>query len=161
MRGKMSDLDWVKNFTEKEGERFIELSKEIWSYAELPFEEKKSAKKMIRLLKEEGFEVTENISNISTAFTGSFGKGRPRFGFLGEFDALDGLNQKGACAKKLSEKPGAPGHGCGHNLLGAGALGAAIGMKRYLEEKKIPGTLIFFGCPAEEGFGSKNFMARD
>ena len=157
----MSDLDWVKDFTEKEGERFIELSKEIWSYAELPFEEKKSAQKMIRLLKEEGFEVTENISNISTAFTASFGKGRPRFGFLGEFDALDGLNQKGACAKKLSDKPGAPGHGCGHNLLGAGALGAAIGMKRYLEEKKIPGTLIFFGCPAEEGFGSKNFMARD
>lgn len=53
-----------------------------------------------------------------------------------------------------------PGHGCGHNLLGAGCYAAAVALKDYLIKEKKDGTVIFFGCPAEEGAGSKQFIAR-
>ncbi len=57
--------------------------------------------------------------------------------------------------------PGGCGHGCGHNLLGAGALAAALGVKAYLESTKTPGTVVLYGCPGEEGGAAKAFMARD
>ena len=53
------------------------------------------------------------------------------------------------------------GHGCGHNLIGGGSMGAALAMKNLLAEKKIPGTLRVFGTAAEESEGAKVFMARD
>ncbi|MPN62366.1 p-aminobenzoyl-glutamate hydrolase subunit B [bioreactor metagenome] len=52
------------------------------------------------------------------------------------------------------------GHGCGHNLLGAGSFAAAVGLKAYLSEKRN-GTVILYGCPGEEGGAGKAFMARD
>ena len=55
---------------------------------------------------------------------------------------------------------GGAGHGCGHNLIGAGAFAAAVALKDYMAEHKVDGTVIFFGCPAEEGAGSKQFIAR-
>ena len=56
--------------------------------------------------------------------------------------------------------PGGPGQGCGHNLLNVACLAAAVGMKAEMEEKKLPGTVIFYGCPAEEVITGKVFMAR-
>lgn len=61
--------------------------------------------------------------------------------------------------KKPVVKGGA-GHGCGHNLLGVGTLGAAMAVRQYLLENQLPGTVIFFGCPGEEGGSGKTFMAR-
>jgi aminobenzoyl-glutamate utilization protein B len=55
---------------------------------------------------------------------------------------------------------GAPGHGCGHNLLGAASLFAAVIIKEWLAEKKLPGTIRFYGTPAEEGGGGKLYMIR-
>lgn len=97
---------------------------------------------------------------MPTAFTAAFGSGRPIFGFLGEYDALDGLSQAAASPKKMPMVPGGPGHGCGHNALGAGALGAALAVKDYLLSSRRGGTVIYYGCPAEEGAGAKQFMAR-
>lgn len=85
---------------------------------------------------------------------------RPVIGFLGEFDALSGLSQQSGVTHRASAG-GICGHGCGHNLLGVGALGAAFAVKRYLEESGAPGTVIYFGCPGEEGGSGKGFMARD
>ena len=56
---------------------------------------------------------------------------------------------------------GGSGHGCGHNLLGAGAMAAAIGLKHYLAGTGKSGTVILYGCPGEEGVASKAYMARD
>ena len=81
-------------------------------------------------------------------------------GILGEYDALSGLSQEAAVPVKKELMEGAPGHGCGHCALGTGALAAAIAVKKYLEEFRKDGTIIYFGCPAEEGAGSKQFMAR-
>ena len=81
-------------------------------------------------------------------------------GILGEYDALSSLSQKAAATTKEPLIEGAPGHGCGHCALGTGSLAAALAVKEYLAANKKDGTIIYFGCPAEEGAGSKQFMAR-
>ena len=80
---------------------------------------------------------------------------------MGEFDALPGLSQQENALTKCPIQEGAPGHGCGHNLLGVGSLAAAIAVKQYLQDNHLPGTVVFFGCPAEEGGSGKGFMARE
>ena len=105
--------------------------------------------------------MTRPAFGIDTAFTASFGSGRPVIGFLGEFDALAGLSQEAGRVEKAALQPGGNGHGCGHNLLGVAAAAAAAAVKEYLEKTGQPGTVIFFGCPGEEGGSGKAFMARE
>ena len=138
-----------------------EVADRIWDYAELSLQEEKSAALYCKVLREEGFAVEEGIYNIPTAFSASYGSGRPVIGILAEYDALSGLSQKGGSLVREELTPGGTGHGCGHNLLGAGAFAAALGVKAYLEQTKQPGTVILYGCPGEEGGASKSFMARD
>lgn len=132
----------------------------IWENPETAFTEYKSAAYLCDVLRKEGFTVEENLGGIKTAFSGRFGSGKPVIGILGEFDALSGLNQVAGATEQISAG-GEAGHGCGHNLLGAGALGAAIGVKAWLQKTGKPGTVIYFGCPGEEGGSGKAFMARD
>ena len=138
-----------------------ELSDEIWGYAELSMEEFQSAAAYIRILQAEGFEVEENLCGIPTAFLGRYGSGKPVIGILGEYDALSGLSQEAACTERKALIPGASGHGCGHNLLGAASLGAAIAIKEQIQAGILSGTVVFYGCPGEEGCAGKTFMARD
>ena len=133
----------------------------IWEYAELSLQESKSAECYCEVLEKEGFQVERGICNIETAFSASFGSGRPVIGILAEYDALSGLSQKAGSLVREEIVPGGSGHGCGHNLLGAGAFAAALGVKAYLEENDCPGTVILYGFPGEEGGASKAFMARD
>ena len=144
-------------------DEIIEVSHKIWEYAELSLKETKSAALYIEKLKEHGFEVETGLSGIDTAFSGKYvsGNGKPVIGILGEFDALSGLSQKAGCTHREALVPGGSGHGCGHNMLGAGSFGAAVAVKKYLEETGTDGTVIFYGCPGEEGGASKAFMARD
>ena len=138
-----------------------ELSDKIWEYAELSMLEYKSTAAYVQVLNEEGFEVTENLCNIPTAFSGSFGSGRPVIGILGEYDALSGLSQVAGATEKTPLEENGCGQGCGHNLLGAGALGAAIAIKEAIKAGELTGTVIFYGCPGEEGCAGKTFMARE
>ncbi len=156
----MTDLEFLSNVIEEKENLFIDLSSKIWSFAELPYEEYKSSELLWNALEVEGFTINKSVAGMPTAFTASFGSGSPVFGFLGEYDALDILSQEAGNPVKIPIKEGAPGHGCGHNLLGVGSLAAAIAVKEYLVENKREGTVIYFGCPAEEGAGSKQFMAR-
>ena len=140
---------------------FRAMADEIWENPELSLKEFRAAELYCGKLRELGFTVTENLCNIPTAFCGSFGSGRPVIGILGEFDALSGLSQKAGAAEPVPVTPGGNGHGCGHNLLGVGSLAAACAVKAWLEKSGGPGTVIFFGCPGEEGGAGKAFMARD
>ncbi|MDL2288993.1 amidohydrolase [Oscillospiraceae bacterium OttesenSCG-928-F05] len=137
------------------------VSDKIWEFAELSLLEYKSTELYVETLKKLGFTVQENLAGIETAFSGTFGSGGPVIGILAEYDALSGLSQKGGVAERDPLVPGGNGHGCGHHLLGAGALGAAVAVKAYLEASGKPGTVIFYGCPGEEGGAGKAFMARD
>lgn len=141
--------------------QFAALSDEIWDHPELNFREFKSAKALCDALTENGFTVEKGLAGIPTAFSGRFGNGHPVIGILGEFDALPGLSQKAGVTVKEPLPGDGCGHGCGHNLLGVGSLAAATAIKAYLEETGKPGTVIYFGCPAEEGGSGKAFMARD
>lgn len=140
---------------------FTELSDKIWEYAELSLKEYRSAEEYVRVLGELGFSVETNVCDIPTAFLGKCGEGRPVIGILGEFDALSGLSQVGGSLERKELQKGGSGHGCGHNLLGAGALAAAYGVKEYLKSTGRSGTVIFYGTPGEEGGAGKAFMAKE
>lgn len=158
----MSQLEEIRRLVAAKQEKTVQLAKEIWSYAELAYEETKSSQAFITALREEGFTIEENIADIPTAFTATFvsGTGRPVVGLLAEYDALAGLSQKADQPSQEPVTPGGAGHGCGHNLLGSGCYGAAVALKDYMQKNQVDGTVIFFGCPAEEGAGSKQFIAR-
>ena len=155
-------IQTVKDLVASKADAAVVLAKEIWNYAELSYEEVRSAAALINALRQEGFAIKEGIAGIPTAFTATFqsGSGKPVAGFLAEYDALAGLSQKAGCPVQEAAVPGGAGHGCGHNLLGAGCYAAAVALKDYLVKENKDGTVIFFGCPAEEGAGSKQFIAR-
>jgi len=138
---------------------FTDLSKQIWERPELGLEETFSAELLSKRLEEAGFSIEKSIGGMPTAFRATWGEGRPFIGILGEYDALPGLSQK-AVTEKDPVAEGAPGHGCGHNQLGVGAMAAAIAAKSAMEQKGIKGTIIYYGCPAEETLVGKVFMAR-
>lgn len=146
---------------EQKKEIITEIADKIWEYAELSLQEFQSCALYCNILEKEGFQVEKGICNIETAFKAGFGNGRPIIGILAEYDALSGLSQKSGFVTRQEVTAGGNGHGCGHNLLGAGAFAAALGIKAYLEETKTPGTVILYGCPGEEGGAAKAFMARD
>ena len=155
-------IQTVKDLVASQADAAVALAKEIWNYAELSYEEVRSAAALMEALKKEGFAIEEGIAGIPTAFTATFqsGSGKPVVGFLAEYDALAGLSQKAGCPVQEAIEPGGAGHGCGHNLLGAGCYAAAVALKDYLVKASKDGTVIFFGCPAEEGAGAKQFIAR-
>ena len=152
---------WALESIRQQAGTFGALSDTIWEYAELSLKEFRSAQEYARVLAELGFTVQTGLCGMPTAFSGSYGSGRPIIGILGEFDALSGLSQKAAVARKEELVHGGAGHGCGHNLLGAGALAAAYGIKCYLEKTGGSGTVIFYGTPGEEGGAGKAFMAKE
>lgn len=137
------------------------LSDRIWEYAELSMLEYRSTAAYLDILKSQGFTVQESLCGIPTAFSGSYGSGRPVIGILGEYDALSGLSQEPGALLRQPVSEGGNGQGCGHNLLGAGALGAAIAIKEAIASGQLSGTVVFYGCPGEEGCAGKTFMARD
>lgn len=145
---------------DRQADMFCRISDEIWEHPELRFEEYVSAQILKTALEELGFELSDHLAGLETAFCGRYGSGHPVIGILGEFDALSNLSQKADCAEPSPLVPSGNGHGCGHNNLGAGSLAAAAAIKKYLEESRNPGTVIYFGCPGEEGGGGKTIMAR-
>jgi aminobenzoyl-glutamate utilization protein B len=157
----MSYHQHLSRIIEEKRDIFIAASDKIWGYAETRFEEFQSAALLCQTLEQEGFTVERGIGGIQTAFVGSFGSGKPVVAFLGEFDALSGLSQQAGRAEKGPLVNGGNGHGCGHNLLGTGALAAAVALRYYMEEHNIPGTVRYYGCPGEEGGSGKAFMARE
>ncbi len=142
---------------EKHKNELIKISDEIWGLAETAFEETKSAEILASYAEKNGFNVERGVAGMPTAFVATYGSGSPVISVLGEFDALPGISQK-ATPTKSPLKEGAAGHGCGHNLFGAGSLGAAIAIKELIQAGKIKGTVKFLGTPSEERFFGKIWM---
>ena len=140
---------------------YTEASDAIWEHPEVNFHEDFSASVIRDYLRQHGFSITDNLGGLPNAFRAEYGSGRPVIAYLGEFDALSALSQKAGCAVKDPIVPGSPGHGCGHNLLGVGAMAAAIAVKELIECGELSGTVVYFGTPAEETGSAKTFLARD
>ena len=152
----------VVNAVEKVSPIIEEVGMKLWKLSELSLLEVESSKYLKDELKENGFKMTsEGTSGVPTAFVAEFGSGKPVLGIMLEYDALPGLGNE-AVPRKESRKDGVTaGHGCGHNLIGAGALGAALAIKDLMKDKNIAGTLRVYGGAAEETEGAKVYMARD
>ena len=156
----MDNAQIIRDAVREKAQIITGLNRAVWEYAELGYQETKSAAAIIKALEDDGFTVTKELAGIPTAFKAVWGSGSPVVGILGEYDALPGLSQKAGTAEPVPDEGHTTGHGCGHCALGAGAAGAAMAAKAYLEQSGKTGTLVFFGCPAEEqGFG-KGFMAK-
>ena len=137
---------------------------EVWDEAELSQVEHKSAQVHIRELEAEGFKVTSmGTCGYPAAFVAEWnqGQGGAKVGFLPEYDALPSLGNETVSEQKARNNGDTNGHGCGHNLLGAGCTGAAIALKQLMMKDSVPGTVRVYGCAAEEKEGVKPQMARD
>lgn len=152
--------DLVKYYIEKHRKDIEEMTMDIWAHPEGGFKEVRTSKIQAEYLKALGAKVTFPVRCAPTAFVAEYGSGYPVIGFLGELDALPGFSQK-VSSKKEPLEEGAYGHACGHNLLSCGALAGFAALMKVMEEEKIPGTIRYYGCPAEESFGGKTFMARE
>lgn len=159
----MNEKNFICTYIEENKDKFIDVSDKVWEFAEAGMKEYKSAKYIAEFCKKEGFSVDEGVAQIPTAFVAEYGNGHPIIGFLGEYDALPGLSQKGCCNEHIviNDADGSYGHGCGHNLLGAGALAAACALKEYIQTNNLSGTVRYYGCPGEEYGSGKTFMSRD
>ena len=135
------------------------LADALYDNPETAYKEFEASRMFCETLEKEGFAIKRGVAGIPTAFTATFGSGKPHFGILAEYDGLDSMSQEGGVAEKRSIPGKDTCHGCGHNLFGAGSLGAALAVKSYIEETG-KGCVTLFGCPAEEGGGGKVFMVR-
>lgn len=144
---------------DRHGAELARLSDQVWSFAEVGLLETKSAEALAGYAEAQGFKVRRGVAEMPTAFVAEYGQGSPVIAVLGEYDALPGISQKTE-PTKAPLVAGAPGHGCGHNLLGVGALGAALAIKEQIAAGKLAGTIRFYGTPAEETVGGKLYMLR-
>lgn len=136
-----------------------ELATQIWSLAEVGYQERESSLLLQRRLAGAGFEITTGVAGMPTAFVASWGSGAPVIGILAEFDALPGFSQD--AVPERSPIPGrSAGHACGHHLFAAGSTAAALAVKDWLRTSGRPGTIRLYGTPAEEGGGAKVYFSR-
>jgi aminobenzoyl-glutamate utilization protein B len=157
----MRNSDPVWTYVDERRERYNAMSDRIWDKPEIAYDEYAGVEEHAAMLQAEGFRVTREIVGIPTAITGEAGEGGPVIAILGEYDALPGLSQEAGIAEAKPLPGDGMGHGCGHNLLGTGALMAAAAVKDWLAANGIKGRVRYYGCPAEEGGAAKAFMARD
>lgn len=155
MLNKTELIQWI----EEHAEPYNVLAQRIWENPEIAYREFQASQWQAELLAREGFKITWDLAGMNTAFMAEWGEDGLLLGFAGEYDALPGLSQKNVPYKEAHE-PGGAGHACGHNLLGAGTMLAAVAVKHWLEESGKKGRLRYYGCPAEESGSGKTFMAR-
>ena len=153
--------DAVINSIDVHKEKFENIAINIWNYAELGYQEKQSSNLLAQSLKDEGFVIKKGVADIPSAFIAEFNNGGPVIGILGEFDALPGLAQSTSPFKEVIDNETGAGHACGHHLFGAASAWAAVAVKEWLVKNNVPGTIRFYGTPAEEGGSGKVYMVRE
>ena len=157
----MQNSDEIWSRIDELSEDFRGLANRVWDTPELNFHEFSSSAEHLAMLEKHGFKAQAGVAGIPTAVMGEAGSEGPVIAILGEYDALPGLSQEHGVAERREIVTGGSGHGCGHNLLGAGSMLAAAAVKDWLKEKGIKGRVRYYGCPAEEGGSAKGFMVRE
>lgn len=161
MKSKLNDIKtFVADWNRENTIPFYDVADQLWNNPELSMQEYESSAALINLLKDNGFEVEEGVADMPTAFVATYGSGKPVIGINAEYDALPGLSQNPECLCKEPLSPGAPGQGCGHNLLGTAGVKAAIAARYAMEKYGLKGTVKVLGSPAEELCIGKAYMGR-
>ena len=156
---RAQDFD-VSRFVDQRYPETARIARTLWEYAEVGYQEERSSALLQTVLIDEGFDIEAGVAGIPTAFVATYGDSGPVIGILAEYDALPGINQDALPTRSPIAGKGA-GHACGHNLFGAGSVGAAIAVKHWLDETGTPGTIRLYGTPAEEGGSGKVYMVRE
>lgn len=151
--------DDVMSFLDGRYEETADIARNLWELAEVGYQETESSALLQAELAQAGFSIEAGVAGIPTAFVASYGSGEPVIAILAEYDALPGINQDAVPARSPIPGKGA-GHACGHNLFGAGSVGAALAVAHWLEETGSAGTVRLYGTPAEEGGSGKVYMVR-
>ncbi len=154
-----SVLDGVLRGLDARQSEYANVANQIWSFAELGYEEQQSTALLQSELKGAGFSIKTGVAGLPTAFIASWGSGKPVIAIVGEFDALPGLSQA-AVPTRQPVTVGGAGQACGHHLFGTASTAAAIAVKGWLEANHKTGTIRFYGTPAEEGGAGKVYMVR-
>lgn len=142
----------------------LRISREVWQLAELSIVELQSFRVHLRALEASGFRtVSTGTSGYPTAFISEWsqGSGGPVVAYLPEYDALPGLGNAPEPRQVPAASGNPDGHGCGHNMLGAGCTGAAIALKSMMQDSGLAGTIRVYGCASEEAEGAKVYFVRD
>ena len=150
----------VNQSIKKHQSTFENVAMDIWDLAEVGYQEYKSSEILINVLKKNGFKITTGVADIPTAFIAEYSNGGPIIGILGEYDALPGVMQTSSPFKETRSDRIA-GHACGHHMFGAASAWAAVTIKEWIEKTNTPGTIRFYGTPAEEGGSGKVYMVRE
>ena len=154
-----SKSEVIEDLDSKSAE-YAAIAKKIWGFAEVGFQETQSSALLQETLTKNGFKIEAGVAGMPTAFVASYGTGKPVIAILGEYDALPGVAQQAVPEKRTIEGQRA-GHACGHHLFGTASSAAAIAVKQWLIANKRPGTIRFYGTPAEEGGSGKVYMVRE
>ncbi len=152
--------DEVIKSLDKQTEHYGEMAQQIWTYAELGYQEEKSSALLQEELQQAGFTLETGVAGIPTAFVATYGQGSPVIGILAEYDALPGVSQQAVPRPEPRDDVQA-GHACGHHLFGVASTAAGIAVKDWLQESGKGGTIKLFGTPAEEGGAGKVYMVRE
>lgn len=134
-------MNFIENWLTTNKKELIHIASDIFCHPETAYQETYSSKRLADFLETQGFQVTWKTAGIDTAFTTVWGSGKPMLGFLAEYDALPEI-----------------GHACGHNLLGTAVCAAACALKEDMTASGAQGTIIVYGCPAEEIMSGKIVM---
>jgi aminobenzoyl-glutamate utilization protein B len=150
-----ADKEAAFHWLDANADAMRKVSLNIWNAAELALHEYKSSRALMAYLENNGFALKRESQGCRRRSLPNYGSGKPVIAIYGEYDALAGLLQKAESSfAPLTE--GAPGHGCGHNLIGAGSAAAVV--SKLMKAGKIKRTLRFYGTPAEESVGGKAYM---
>ena len=136
-----------------------QMAAQLWKFSEIALTEKTSAAFLAGVLEKEGFALRREVAGMPTAFVAEWGEGKPVIGILAEFDALPNIGNNPVPRREPRSDGHPHGQGCGHNLFGAGSTGAAIALKRTMQEHRLKGTVRLYGTPAEETVVGKVYMA--
>lgn len=148
----------VYDFVDREA--VAEVADDLWEHPELSLQETRSADVLVERLRSEGFSVERGVGGLPTSFVARYGEGAPTVGIIAEYDALPDFSQQRRPTREPL-RPGDPGHACGHNLFAAGSVCGAVAVKDALRTGEVDGSVVLYGCPAEEVLVGKTFMARE
>ena len=141
-------------------EDIARMNDQVFSFAELGFQEFETSKYLTDILRKNGFTIQENLAGIPTAFMASWGSGKPVIAMGSDIDCIPQASQKPGVAYHEAMIDGAPGHGEGHNSGMPLQIAAALAVKKVMEQRKLPGTIKLWPGVAEELLGTKAYYVR-
>src|SRR5476651_1050666 len=142
------------------GENIQKMNDMVFSFAEPGFQEFETSKYLTTILKQNGFAVKDGVAGIPTAFTATWGSGKPVIALGSDIDDIPQASQKPGVAWHEPIIEGAPGHGEGHNSGMPLQIAAALAVKKVMEQQHLQGTLMLWPGVAEELVGTKAYYVR-